>query len=195
MNSVESQIKSICNESPGQMSYNERLFIYNTILSTNCKNLLVFGAGNDSELWSKCSQNTVVVEHDREWLDSISSRYITTPGLKFYSAKYKLFDTRQQCVDAINEKNIEALQVHIDGFDPFDVDWDCIIVDGPTGYRDSREFYRSGSIKLACDLTENKSKCKVFVHDVDRLIESKSIEMFFPGRMMYNLERTMLLQQ
>ena len=194
MSAIEDKIQSICDESPGQMSYDERLFIFNTISSTNCENLLVFGAGNDSELWSMCSLNTVVVEHDKKWLDSISSRFSSITSLQFYPAEYKLFNTRQQCIDALNNRDEEALQVRIDCFDPFDIDWDCIIVDGPTGYRETNEFYRSGSIKLAYDLAKNISKCKVFVHDADRLIESKSVETFFRSETIYNVERTMLIQ-
>ena len=187
MSAIEDKIRSICDESPGQMSYDERLFIFNTISSTNCKNLLVFGAGNDSELWSMCSKYTLILENDDEWLSNISSKFKNTQGLEFNKVNYNMFRTEQECLDAIKHDSVSKLTVDVcDMF--LKKKWDAIIVDSPTGWRECNEYYRGGSIKLASNLAEDR--CHIFIHDCNRRVETAAISKFLLGTNEQTIDRT-----
>ena len=179
-------IKSVCSKTPGQMSFQERKFICDTLINDNCTNLLVFGAGHDSELWSHLSTNTHVVEHDSEWLKNIQNEYQHVEGLNFYKAYYNTFNHVLECIECMNNDS-DRLNVTIDGLHVESFSWDAVIVDAPTGYRDNNELYRAGSIRLAAKLTTNK--CHVFVHDVNRRVESLACGKYFKNKLAYNVDR------
>ena len=179
-------IKSVCSKAPGQMSFQERKFICDKLANHNCTNLLVFGAGYDSELWSHLSVNTHVVEHDNGWLKNKQNEYQHVIGLNFYKAHYNTFTHAQECIECMNN-NSDRLNVTIDGLEVESLSWDAVIVDAPTGYRDTNELYRAGSIQLAAKLTANK--CHVFVHDVNRRVESLACDKYFKNKLAYNIDR------
>ena len=186
MSNINTYIQEICDLSPGQMSFDEREVIYNTISQSECNNLLVFGAGNDSKLWSMSSDNTMVLENDRVWLDKISVKYKDIAGLKFMEVVYNMFDTEQECLDAIKQNDNTKLKVDVcDSI--FDVKWDAIIVDSPTGYRSRNEYFRAGSIKLASRLAS--SDCHIFVHDCNRRVELAAVSEFMSGRQHQSVDR------
>jgi len=187
MSDIGVYIQEICDISPNQMSFNEREFIYNTIKQSGSENLLVFGAGNDSKLWGMSSINTVVLENDDIWLNKISTKYKDILELKFMKVSYNMFKSRQECLDAIECDDVSMLKVNVSD-DIFDIKWDAIIVDSPTGYRESNEYYRASSIRLASQLAE--SGCHIFVHDYDRHIETVAVSKFLDNKQMRMIDRT-----
>ena len=190
MSSINTYIQKICDMSPNQMSFDEREIIYNIISQSECKNLLVFGAGNDSKLWSMSSDNTVVLENDEVWLNKISAKYEDIIGLEFMRVIYRMFDTEQECFNAIKYDDDSMLKVDVcDSI--FNIKWDAIIVDSPTGYRSRDEYYRAGSIKLASQLAS--SDCHVFIHDCNRRIESAAVSKFMSDRQSQTIDRLNIL--
>lgn len=186
-NDTTEQIKQICAESPGQMSYNERTYIYNTLSSIGCNDLLVFGAGNDSKLWSDLSTRTAVLEHDSEWINKISKKFEHVDDLNFYQITYNKFKSQQECVEAIEYDIEHKLKSETTFADLHKVRWNAIIVDGPTGWNMSGDFYRAGSIRLASLLAFEP--CHVFVHDVNRHIEKLACDKYFKNHSCYNVDR------
>ena len=67
-------ILDLIDENPGQMSFEEYAYIYNLINLKNGCNVLVFGTGKDSELWSKANKNgkTIFLEDDLQWINHAS---------------------------------------------------------------------------------------------------------------------------
>lgn len=186
MSELESRIRTICNGNITQMSFDERMLICNTLQDIKCNKLLVFGAGNDSGLWAGLSDTTFIVEHDVNWLQRMSAEFKDCDGLSFHKAVYNTFETKARCISAISS-NDDKLDIIIDDLNPYEHEWDAIIVDAPTGYREITELYRGGSIRLASILA--KSSCHVFVHDVDRVVEQMACDTYFKDNAVSTVDR------
>lgn len=148
-------------------------------------NFLVFGLGHDSLMWTALNHNgrTVFLEEDKEWIDKIKEKI---PSLEAYHVAY---DTRVTQADALLETSSrEECRVVTDprsskcplaitGFpsEVYDIEWDLIMVDAPTGYFEGAPG-RMSAIYTAGLMARNRGSggdTDVFVHDVDRVVEDK----------------------
>ncbi|KAJ4952745.1 hypothetical protein NE237_029577 [Protea cynaroides] len=147
-------------------------------------NFLVFGLGHDSLLWSSLNYGgrTVFLDEDESWIKLIKQKF---PNLEAYHVVYdtKVRDSEnlfkigkeKECTvvtDAENSKcqlMLKALPQEV-----YEVEWDVIMVDAPTGYRDDAPG-RMGAIYTAGMLARNRKEGEtdVFVHDVNREVEDK----------------------
>lgn len=171
MKNIDDYLKKINN--PDQMSISERKYIYETIHG-NCKNLLVWGVGIDTELWHECCDNTVFVEHNVEWINKVRQMY-SHHDLSILHGEFHMFDTIESCKTAITSNDVEKYDVYINGGNIDDVTWDAVIIDGPSGYYQVNEYYRPGSAYTTTNLSLTE-KADVFLHDVNRPVEELIIE-------------------
>lgn len=133
--------------------------------------VLVYGLGKDSELYIRMNEGgvTVFVETDMKWI------MYTKDRLPHANIVHHTFPTTvKQSVE--NECTSTYVRPAYIDFHP----WDVIIVDAPFGWKDEfmgREFpIREAAERLASSST----KVDVFVHDVDRQLETMACDKFFP---------------
>ncbi|CAL9086330.1 unnamed protein product [Musa acuminata var. zebrina] len=153
-------------------------------------NFLVFGLGHDSLMWSALNHGgrTVFLEEDKKWIESVTQRF---PTLEAYHVSY---DTKVSQADELLESGKStgcmvledtkfsrcplALTKLPDVF--YEVDWDLIMVDAPTGYFPQAPG-RMGAIYTAGMAARGRRRegdTDVFVHDVDRAVEDKFSKTF-----------------
>ncbi|XP_019163675.1 PREDICTED: glucuronoxylan 4-O-methyltransferase 3-like [Ipomoea nil] len=152
-------------------------------------NFLVFGLGHDSLMWSALNHGgrTVFLEEDKSWIDQIRRR---VPSLESYHVQYDSKVSRadelmgigmgmecRKVVDPRVSKCGLALKTLPD--EVYEVDWDVIMVDAPTGYRDEAPG-RMNAIYTAGLMARNRENgdSDVLVHDVDRVVEDKFSKAF-----------------
>ena len=136
--------------------------IAKTIQSESPCNLLVFGLGNDSTIWSflNTKGTTVFLEDNEKWFKKITC---LSRGIQAYLVDYntKLKDWK----DLLEDPSLLAMDV------PSVVrstQWDIILVDAPAGW--GKGPGRMKSIYQASQLV--KPNGHVFVHDCEREIEN-----------------------
>ncbi|KAG2714117.1 hypothetical protein I3760_03G010900 [Carya illinoinensis] len=152
-------------------------------------NFLVFGLGHDSLMWTALNHGgrTVFLEEDESWIGQIQQRL---PTLESYHVVY---DTKVHQADelmklgmheeckAVSDPRFSKCQLSLKGFpnDIYDIEWDLIMVDAPTGYHDDAPG-RMSAIYTAGLMARNKEEGEtdVFVHDVDRVVEDKFSNAF-----------------
>ncbi|XP_039117740.1 glucuronoxylan 4-O-methyltransferase 3-like [Dioscorea cayenensis subsp. rotundata] len=147
-------------------------------------NFLVFGLGHDSLMWSALNHagRTVFLEEDQNWIESITSKF---PSLEAYHATYNTkvsqaeelmqLGKQEECTvvgDLRYSKCALALKELPSLF--YEVEWDLIMVDAPTGYIPEAPG-RMGAIYSAGMVARGRKEGEtdVFVHDVDRIVEDK----------------------
>ncbi|KAM7266284.1 hypothetical protein ACFE04_004181 [Oxalis oulophora] len=149
-------------------------------------NFLVFGLGHDSLMWTSLNHGgrTVFLEEDKTWIAQIKE---IIPTLECYHVEYntilteadKLYDigtSKEDCKSVTDPRFSScplALKENIPS-EVYDVEWDLIMIDAPTGYHDKapgrmRAIYTAG---LMARNREN-GETDVFVHDVDRVVEDR----------------------
>lgn len=143
----------------GQMTDVEYGILIGTILRSAPCNLLVFGQGNDSDLWTYLNRQgrTVFLENVKEWFRPIrgaESFLVQYPGLVL-----------PECLTGRH--------------------WNLIIVDGPLGWKPEHPG-RKESIQAASELVAVKGL--VFVHDYDRPAERLYCDEYF-GTPTYTIDR------
>lgn len=152
-------------------------------------NFLVFGLGHDSLMWAGLNHGgrTVFLEEDKAWIEQISGQI---PSLEAYHVVYdtKVTDADKlmeigmtgQC-KAIGDPRHSKCQLALKGFpnEIYDVEWDLIMVDAPTGYHDGAPG-RMSAIYTAGLMARNREvgNTNVFVHDVNRVVEDKFSKAF-----------------
>ncbi|XP_061339692.1 glucuronoxylan 4-O-methyltransferase 3-like [Gastrolobium bilobum] len=152
-------------------------------------NFLVFGLGHDSLMWTSLNYGgrTVFLEEDKSWIDQIQHKF---PTLESYHVVY---DTKVHQADELMKIGIEEdckkvtdprfskCQLAHKGFpsEVYDIDWDVIMVDAPTGYFEGAPG-RMSAIYTAGLIARNREhgETDVFVHDVDRKVEDKFSKAF-----------------
>ena len=152
-------------------------------------NFLVFGLGHDSLMWTSLNHGgrTVFLEEDKAWIEQITEKL---PSLEAYHVTY---DTRVHQADGLMETGMgdeckvvsdprfSKCQLSLKGFpsDIYDMEWDLIMVDAPTGYHDEAPG-RMTAIYTAGLMARNREngETDVFVHDVDRVVEDKFSKAF-----------------
>ncbi|CAN0890045.1 Glucuronoxylan 4-O-methyltransferase 2 [Linum grandiflorum] len=153
-------------------------------------NFLIFGLGHDSLMWSSLNYGgrTVFLEEDKTWIEKVLA---DIPSLEAYHVSYDtkvhqaggLMDAGigdEDC-KAVSDPRESKCRLALKGFpsEIYDMDWDLIMVDAPTGYHDEAPG-RMTAIYTAGLMARNKEagETEVFVHDVDRTVEDKFSKAF-----------------
>ncbi|KAK8651613.1 hypothetical protein V6N13_141210 [Hibiscus sabdariffa] len=152
-------------------------------------NFLVFGLGRDSLMWTSLNHGgrTVFLEEDKAWIEQIKGEI---PSLESYHVEYV---TRVHQADGLMERGMKEeckvvgdprfskCELALKGFpnEIYDVEWDLIMVDAPTGFHDEAPG-RMNAIYTAGLMARNREQGEtdVFVHDVDRVVEDKFSKAF-----------------
>ncbi|KAK7274617.1 hypothetical protein RIF29_15713 [Crotalaria pallida] len=153
-------------------------------------NFLVFGLGYDSLMWASLNYGgrTIFLEENKSWIDKIQQDF---PSLESYHVVY---DTKLHQADELMKIGIEEFdckkvtdprlskcQLTHKGFpsEVYDIEWDVIMVDAPTGYFDEAPG-RMSAIYTAGLIARNREQGEtdVFVHDVDRKVEDTFSKVF-----------------
>ncbi|KAL5559837.1 hypothetical protein UlMin_036048 [Ulmus minor] len=152
-------------------------------------NFLVFGLGHDSLMWTSLNYGgrTVFLEEDKAWIEKTKDKL---PGLEVYHVSYetKVHEadelmkqgTQEECKQ-VSDPRLSKCQLALKNFpsDVYDVEWDLIMVDAPTGYFDGAPG-RMTAIYTAGLMGRNREEGEthVFVHDVDRVVEDNFSKAF-----------------
>ncbi|MED6205096.1 Glucuronoxylan 4-O-methyltransferase 3 [Stylosanthes scabra] len=153
-------------------------------------NFLVFGLGHDSLMWTSLNYGgrTVFLEEDKAWIDQVQQRI---PGLESYHVAYdtkvheaddliKIGMEEDEC-KKVSDPRLSKCQLAHKGFpsEVYDIEWDVIMVDAPTGYFEGAPG-RMSAIYTAGLIARNKEQgdTDVFVHDVDRKVEDSFSKAF-----------------
>ncbi|XP_052200994.1 glucuronoxylan 4-O-methyltransferase 3-like [Diospyros lotus] len=152
-------------------------------------NFLVFGLGHDSVMWTALNHGgrIVFLEEDKSWIDQISRQL---PSLESYHVVYdtKVSDAdqlmeigRKEECKVVGDPRFSKCGLALKGLpnEVYDIEWDLIMVDGPTGYHDAAPG-RMGAIYTAGLMARNREQGEtdVFVHNVDRTVEDKFSKAF-----------------
>ncbi|XP_022719818.1 glucuronoxylan 4-O-methyltransferase 1-like [Durio zibethinus] len=152
-------------------------------------NFLVFGLGRDSLMWTALNHGgrTVFLEEDKAWIEQIKQKL---PSLESYHVEYAtkvhqaddLLETgRQEECKVVSDPRFSKCALALKGFpsDVYDIEWDLIMVDAPTGFHDEAPG-RMNAIYTAGLMARNREEGEtdVFVHDVDRVVEDKFSKAF-----------------
>nr|GLL31818.1 glucuronoxylan 4-O-methyltransferase 3-like [Ipomoea trifida] len=152
-------------------------------------NFLVFGLGHDSLMWSALNHGgrTVFLEEDKSWIDQIRRR---VPSLESYHVRYDSKVSRAkelmgigmgiECREVVDPRASKCgLAIKNLPDEVYEVDWDVIMVDAPTGYHDEAPG-RMNAIYTAGLMARNREngETDVLVHDVDRVVENKFSKAF-----------------
>jgi hypothetical protein len=161
-----------------QMTLKEYVKICEVIkVKTPC-NILVYGLGNDSFLYHFLNKNgyTFFIENDKEWINKI--------GKKYSYLNYGYFNFPTTVENSLKTKfNSDVKTPYIK-----DKEWDIIIIDGPPGYEKNKPG-REIPIKEAAEYFNSSSKSvDVFIHDVNRVLESSACNKFFKNNKPVNYD-------
>ncbi|GMI83253.1 glucuronoxylan methyltransferase 2 [Hibiscus trionum] len=148
-------------------------------------NFLVFGLGHDSLMWAALNHGgrTVFLEEDKAWIEQMKQK---SPGLESYHVEYStkvhrsdaLLETgmKEESCRVVSEPRFSKCELAHKGFpsEIYDVEWDVIMVDAPTGFHDEAPG-RMTAIYTAGLMGRNREggETDVFVHDVNRGVEDK----------------------
>lgn len=128
------------------------------------------------------------LEEDQSWIQQIESKF---PTLKSYYVEYdtnlthapNLMEIRkkEEC-KVVDDPMVSKCKLSLKEALPkevYDVEWDVIMVDAPTGYHDGapgrmKAIYTAGM--MARSRVEGETD--VFVHDVDRVVEDEFSKVF-----------------
>ena len=144
-----------------QMHANEIFFVARALRPP--ANFLIFGMGNDSQLWFRLNQRgrTVFVEDQEEWFCKVRGE---NPLLEAYLVKYgTMLSEAMRLIDSPGRLAMDL---------PPDIrktKWDVILIDGPAGYADNTTPGRMKSIYESSRLI--KQGGSIFVHDQEREVE------------------------
>ncbi|XP_043718737.1 glucuronoxylan 4-O-methyltransferase 1-like [Telopea speciosissima] len=152
-------------------------------------NFLVFGLGHDSPLWSSLNYGgrTVFLDEDESWIKLIKQKF---SNLEVYHVGYetKVRDAEnllrigkeKECT-VVSDRENSKCQLMLKALPQvvYEVEWDLIMVDAPTGYHDDAPG-RMGAIYTAGMMARNRKEGEtdVFVHDVNRVVEDKFSKTF-----------------
>ncbi|XP_057453913.1 glucuronoxylan 4-O-methyltransferase 2-like [Lotus japonicus] len=172
-----------------QQTFNEISVSARILQKKSPCNFLVFGLGLDSLMWTALNHGgrTVFLEEDKSWIDQIQQKL---PTLESYHVMYdtkvyqsdELMNTgMEHDCKTVSDPRFSQCRLAHKGFpaDVYDVDWDVIMVDAPTGYFDDAPG-RMSAIYTAGLMARNREhgETDVFVHDVDRKVEDEFSKAF-----------------
>ncbi|XP_010927860.1 glucuronoxylan 4-O-methyltransferase 3 [Elaeis guineensis] len=152
-------------------------------------NFLIFGLGRDSLMWTALNHGgrTVFLEEDRQWIETIQQEL---PNLEAYHVEYdtkvsqaeELLELGQlpECT-TVGDVRLSKCRLALKGLPEafFEVEWDLIMVDAPTGYFPGAPG-RMGAIYTAgmAARWRKEGETDVFVHDVNRFAEDRFSRKF-----------------
>ncbi|MBS0655642.1 MAG: TIGR01627 domain-containing protein [Verrucomicrobia bacterium] len=162
-----SEIEELVQRNPGQLSVAEYSLIAETLTSHSPCNMLVFGLGNDSDLWHRLNQHgtTLFLENNAFWYDKICTDF---PQVNALLVEYNT--TRPQWKSLLKRDKEEELLLDLPSH-VWDTKWDLIFVDAPEGWADDKPG-RMQSIYTAAKLASKSGGCHIFVHDCHRKVEA-----------------------
>ena len=178
-NDYRDLIQELVSQNKGQMSFEEYVLIYNCIASKGGCNLLVFGLGRDSNLWSVSNQNgkTIFLEDNPQWIEAAKQYSLDVRHIEYTNvgndAKILLDDYKSGTNNLILDLPEDIRQI----------EWDVIIVDAPAGYGLDMPC-RMKSIYESYNLSN--SLTDIFVHDCERDIEDMYVNHFFVNHRLIN---------
>lgn len=175
---LEVRIEELVASNPRQMSVREYSEIAEVILKSSSVNLLVFGCGRDSQLWTSLNKGrTVFLEDNLEWIRKTRSQI---PGVEIHHLTYGTKPSEATML----LKNQDKLKWKLPG-DLESVSWDIVVIDAPIG----NKVGRMKSIWKAAQVA--KPGMFVFVHDTDRQIEQTYCDEFLkPSNLIDSYDRT-----
>lgn len=167
-----------------QQTFNEISVTLKVLEKRSPANFLVFGLGHDSLMWTALNHGgrTVFLEEDKKWIEQIKAQI---PSLEAYHVVYDTkvtqadelleISSKKEC-GAVSDPRFSKCQLALKGFpsEIYDIEWDLIMVDAPTGYFEGAPG-RMSAIYTAGLMARNREngETDVFVHDVDRIVEDK----------------------
>jgi len=165
-------IKNMKKQKKGLMSKKQYLRIAKKLNELSPCNLLVFGLGDDSYLWSKINNKgqTIFLEDSKEWITSVNDGTLDVEHVV-----YKTSVENQKEIGFIPEKLELSIPNRVS-----DLTYDFIIVDAPLGHQPPRPFKgpgRMSSIYMAFKLL--KKGGVVVIDDMGRPIEKQYAFYYF----------------
>ena len=165
-------IKNMKKQKKGLMSKKQYLRIAKKLSEVSPCNLLVFGLGDDSYLWSKINNKgkTIFLEDSKEWIASINDGTLDVEHIVYQTSV-----ENQKEIGFIPEKLELSIPNRVS-----DLTYDFIIVDAPLGHQPPRPFKgpgRMSSIYMAFKLL--KKGGVVVIDDMGRPIEKKYAFHYF----------------
>jgi len=159
-------IQRLVDSNPCQMSTAEYTTIYELVAAHSPCNLLVYGVGNDTQLWCDANKggNTVFAEDSHEWIEKVRSQFASfSPDIRKCSYSSRVADYSSLIIPP---RRIRQMPEWIRSNK-----CDVIIIDGPMGYLPHHPG-RLQPILWAARLSEELGiEADVFVHDSDRALE------------------------
>lgn len=167
-------IQELVKNNPCQLSVTEYSLIAEVLFKKSPCNMLVFGVGNDSEMWIDLNKGgmTFFVEDNANWLQDIHNKipHINACVFTYGTQRYQWKDLIKTNFSHLLHMNLPQIVL--------ETKWDIIFVDGPAGYSDVTPG-RMKSIYMASYLShQNNNNTDVFVHDADREVESLYSSVF-----------------
>lgn len=159
-------IKSMKKQNKGLMSKKQYLAISKRLNEVSPCNLLVFGLGDDSYLWSKINQGgvTFFLEDSVDWINKINDGSLVVKQVKYKTEISKDFE-----IGFDDEKLKLDLPREVQ-----DLEYDFIIIDAPLGHQPPRPYKgpgRMSSIYTASKLL--KPNGIAVIDDMGRTVEEK----------------------
>ncbi|KAF9602241.1 hypothetical protein IFM89_025951 [Coptis chinensis] len=174
-----------------QQSLSEIRVSFDVLQSLSPCNLLVFGLGHDSLMWSSFNPHgtSLFLEEDPKWVQTILR---DAPSLH---AHHVLYHTQLSQADELirsyrSEQDCAHLQLKGNSgcrlalsdlpSEVYDKEWDLIMIDAPRGYFPEAPG-RMGAIYSAAVMARTRKSAgvtHVFLHDVDRKVEKMFAEEF-----------------
>lgn len=172
-----------------QQTYDEISVSLRVLAKKSPCNFLVFGLGHDSLMWTSLNHGgrTVFLEEDKAWIHQITQKLPTLEAFHVtYDTKVTQADNlmklreEEEC-KAVTDPRSSKCELAHKGFpsEVYEVEWDLIMVDAPTGWHDEAPG-RMSAIYTAGLMARNREsgETDVFVHDVDRVIEDRFSKAF-----------------
>ena len=165
-------VNNMKKEKKGLMSKKQYLTIAKKLRELTPCNLLVFGLGEDSYLWSKINKNgiTIFLEDSKEWIATVNDGTLNVEHVVYQTSVEK-----QKEIGYIAEKLELSIPDRVS-----DLTYDFIIVDAPLGHQPPRPLKgpgRMSSIYMAFKLL--KKGGVVVIDDMGRPIEKQYAFHYF----------------
>lgn len=165
-------IKNMKKRKKGLMSKKQYLTIAKKLSEISPCNLLVFGLGEDSYLWSRINKNgiTIFLEDSEEWITTVNDGTLDVEHVVYQTQIEK-----QKEIGYITEKLELSIPERVS-----DLTYDFIIVDAPLGHQPPRPLKgpgRMSSIYMAFKLL--KKGGIVVIDDLHRPIEKQYALHYF----------------
>jgi uncharacterized protein (TIGR01627 family) len=171
--SLRETVERLVELDPHQMSAEEYLYAARLLADRHGCNALVFGLGNDSQLWRSANQGgrTAFIEDSASWVNVVRWRI---PEIEVHLVRY---GTRRAQWREMLASEPETLALRLPPSLAAER-WDVILVDGPAGHDDECPG-RMRSIGTAALFARRHGGADVILHDCDRAVERAFCERFF----------------